>query len=484
MTKIKIILFAIFLISNIANSQIKQKFSIIADWGTGTAVSDTMKNIVKKENPDFIITAGDNSQSDDGRWRDYNTLMQGFNGSYFIADTNRNKFYPASGNHDIFDMLQGLGCTVQKDSFANNYLGNYIRYYGKGLPGLKKRYYKLSKGNIDFFFYNGDFAGYPKCDPVGGTYEPDGIDSNSIQGQWLRSGLQRSKAKFKVVVVHEPPYLSHAVTGYDLFPILRHRFEAFGATTVISGHINSFQHIKRKGLNYIVCPTLASTVIGRKPFTFTEMDDSSRYIWHDTVGYLNAIQAGDSLTFTLKSIDRDSIYSVTTFPQNSIRLHALLEGFDKQDDTIIVYRRQPIFPYAIIDSAKNYIMNGTGIFTFNGLTSYTNFLFQIKHRNHISVWTKNSYQLGVDIANIDMTIPDNVYGSNGLLSSGKLFMFAGDVNRDKIVDGSDALLIDNAVQYYKSGYVNEDVDGNLFVDINDLLISENSLRNFVTEIQP
>jgi hypothetical protein len=81
----------------------------------------------------------------------------------------------------------------------------------------------------------------------------------------------------------------------------------------------------------------------------------------------------------------------------------------------------------------------------------------------------------------DLSNPGNVAGEN-IDESG--FMYSGDVNQDRIIDGSDATLIDNDVQLYRSGYINSDLSGNDYTDIQDLLILESNVTKFVTEIMP
>jgi hypothetical protein len=82
---------------------------------------------------------------------------------------------------------------------------------------------------------------------------------------------------------------------------------------------------------------------------------------------------------------------------------------------------------------------------------------------------------------IDLTNPANVHGGN-IDEAG--YMFSGDVNKDRMIDGTDGILIDNDVQLYKSGYLQTDLSGNNDVDITDMVILERNIQKFVSEIQP
>jgi hypothetical protein len=64
------------------------------------------------------------------------------------------------------------------------------------------------------------------------------------------------------------------------------------------------------------------------------------------------------------------------------------------------------------------------------------------------------------------------------------YMFSGDVNQDRMIDGTDGVLIDNDVQLYRSGYLQTDLSGNNDVDISDMVILERNIQRFVSEVMP
>ena len=91
-----------------------------------------------------------------------------------------NNFYPILGNHD---WLTTIGQLPKP----------YLDYFS--LPG-NERYYDFIRGPVHFFAVDSDIN------------EPDGITSNSIQGQWLQSALSASTSPWNVVYLHHSPYSS------------------------------------------------------------------------------------------------------------------------------------------------------------------------------------------------------------------------------------------------------------------------------------
>ena len=154
-----------------------QTFNIISDFGSNDSNQMKVSKLVNSMNPDFIITAGDN-------FHKTLTPLDSMIGKYYRRYLQERNFYPVAGNHDITD-------PVDYWIHDNNYLLNYTDYFSY-LPG-NRRYYTFSKGAIQFFMYNSDFGGIASyCPTSRKVFEPHGIDSNSIQGQWLKGELTLS----------------------------------------------------------------------------------------------------------------------------------------------------------------------------------------------------------------------------------------------------------------------------------------------------
>jgi hypothetical protein len=142
-------------------------------------------------------------------------------------------FWPVAGNHEL-------------DTNEGKWFYNHV-----GIP----RYYKKSFGYVDFFFYNGgyksanmavDVDGYP-----GISSELDGVLESSIQGRWLKNELATSTARFKIVVMHFPPYTTGSY--YPGYTPLRLPFATWGASAVMSGHSHVMERFVYNRIPYFVC---------------------------------------------------------------------------------------------------------------------------------------------------------------------------------------------------------------------------------------
>ena len=201
-----------------------QKFAIIGDYGNNSWASRRTANLVKSWDPEFIITLGDNNYYrgeartiDRNIGKHYHRYLYPYNGRYGKgADTTR--FFPSIGNHDIYNP-------------ADN---SYFDYFT--LPG-NERYYDFHWQNVHFFVLNSN------------PTEPDGILPDSRQAQWLKQKLSQSRAPWKVVCFHHPPYSSGA---HGSNPHKRWPFAEWGATVVLSGHDHHYERIEHKGMVYLI----------------------------------------------------------------------------------------------------------------------------------------------------------------------------------------------------------------------------------------
>ena len=193
---------------------------VIGDFGaavTGaTAASNELAvaNLVKRWNPGFIFTTGDNnypsgaaSTIDANIGQFYHEFIHPYAGAYGSgAATNR--FFPCLGNHDWVSNGQ-----PHSDYFA--------------LPG-NERYYNYRHGPVEIFAVNSNA-------------DPDGTTTNSVQGRWLRDQLAVSTAAWKLVYFHHSPYGASA--GGEAATGMRWPFAAWGATAVFTGHQHHYARI-------------------------------------------------------------------------------------------------------------------------------------------------------------------------------------------------------------------------------------------------
>jgi tartrate-resistant acid phosphatase type 5 len=200
------------------------RFAVIGDFGSAGKNEQSVADLVMSWNPEFIVTTGDNNYTlglaetiDPNIGQYYHEFIGSYTGSYGDG-SQENRFFPSLGNHDW-----GLGS-----------IDPYLNYFD--LPG-NERYYHVLQGPVEFFILDSD------------TREPDGVSSDSIQGQWLQSALGDSTATYKVVVFHHPVYSSaeHGSTAWMQWP-----FAEWGATLVLNGHDHVYERIIKDGLPYIV----------------------------------------------------------------------------------------------------------------------------------------------------------------------------------------------------------------------------------------
>ena len=205
-------------------SQEVMRFAVIGDFGSGDRNEESVANLVKSWNPDFVLTTGDNnypdgeaSTIDNNIGRYYSQFIYPYSGAYG-SGASVNRFFPAIGNHDWDN---NVGFPTQP----------YVEYFT--LPG-NERYYDFVQGPVHFFMVDSD------------SREPDGIISTSTQANWLRTRLAASTAQWKIVVLHHPPFSSRTS-----WPKLQWPYKEWGASAVLSGHAHLYERIIRNGLPYI-----------------------------------------------------------------------------------------------------------------------------------------------------------------------------------------------------------------------------------------
>ena len=186
-------------------------------------------------------------------------------------------------------------------------------------------------------------------------------------------------------------------------------------------------------------------------------------------------------------------FKVTVLPpQKSLHLTAIPEGFYNAGtgytipDTLTVELRSTSSPYSVVDIAKAEINNlGQATFLFSNAVNGTPYYIVITHRNSIETWSATGNSFSSNTLSYDFTANSlQAYGSNMKLSGTKWTIFAGDVNQDGTVDGTDTQIIDNDAFNFNSGYLPSDVNGDSFVDGSDSQIAGNNSDNFVSKITP
>lgn len=200
-------------------------FAMISDYGEPPMTpTQQVSALVKSWGPRFIVTAGDNTQQ---LGYDYEETITPYYGEYVADNLADNRFFPTLGNHDISDPSFGLN--------------SFLAYFT--LPNDERKY-DFVKGSVHFFILNVNAS------------EPDGVSSTSVQAEWLRVKMALSTAKWKVVVLHYPPY----TTGQTYPGNTTLRWGFTGADVVISGHTHGYERFEVDGKPYLVIGTAGANL--------------------------------------------------------------------------------------------------------------------------------------------------------------------------------------------------------------------------------
>jgi hypothetical protein len=204
--------------------------AVIGDFGaaveSSTSASNELAvaNLVKRWNPDFVLTLGDNnypgglaSTIDPNIGQFYHEYIHPYLGAYGSGATS-NRFFPCLGNHDW----------VQNGQPSIDYFA---------LPGNERYYRYRATPDLEWFAVNSN-------------PDSDGTSPTSVQGVWLRDALTNSTARWKLVYFHHPPYSANAGAAGNAY--MRWPFATWGATMVLAGHDHVYARLLTNGLTYII----------------------------------------------------------------------------------------------------------------------------------------------------------------------------------------------------------------------------------------
>jgi tartrate-resistant acid phosphatase type 5 len=246
------------------------RFAVIGDFGLVGEPARRVSEMVKRWDPDFIITTGDNNYPDgayetidDNIGQYYHEFIHPYKGSYGEgADTNR--FFPSLGNHDYYT-----------DNAAP-----YLAYFD--LPG-NGRYYDFTWGPVHLFAINANYQ------------EPDGVGRSSVQAAWLRENLDASRLPWKIVYMHHPPYSSGHHGSIDW---VRWPYKEWGATAVLSGHDHTYERLIVDGFPYFV-----NGLGGGARYSFRDPLPGSQVRFSDNHGAMLVTASPGHITFQFFTVD-------------------------------------------------------------------------------------------------------------------------------------------------------------------------------------
>ena len=217
-------------------------FAYIADFGSNDTNQAAVQRLVQSWNPAFIVSGGDNMYGLYGTSRAAaEHLFQKTVMDYYGDWINAGKFYPVIGNHDIEH--DPVNPTWFREKFP-------------ALFGPKNYYSKLLlAGQVEIFCLS---SGYRTDESV---FEPDGNTKAGLQYTWLVAALAASRAAFRIVILHHPPFTNteSRLPGYGA---VRWNFEALGADLVLSGHCHHYERFTNQAIPYVVAGFSGQTTYG------------------------------------------------------------------------------------------------------------------------------------------------------------------------------------------------------------------------------
>ncbi|MFL6209282.1 MAG: metallophosphoesterase [Pyrinomonadaceae bacterium] len=245
------------------------RFAVVGDFGDAGAAEQDVANLINGWQPDFVITTGDNNYPageaatiDANIGQYYHQFIYPYTGAYG-AGAAFNRFFPVLGNHD-------WGSAYPNPAGAQPYLDYFT------LPG-NERYYDFVRGPLHFFAIDSD------------PNEPDGTTSTSVQGDWLRTRLAASSARWKLVYFHHPPY-SSGPHGSDTG--MQWPFQSWGASAVLSGHDHDYERLSVNGLPYFV-----NGLGGRSLYAFGPPLSESVVRYNDDYGAMLVTASDQAITY-------------------------------------------------------------------------------------------------------------------------------------------------------------------------------------------
>ncbi len=147
-------------------------------------------------------------------------------------------------------------------------------------------------------------------------------------------------------------------------------------------------------------------------------------------------------------------------------------------DSISVELRNSFSPFGIAQSVKNTInIYGNGNFVFPGSIQGQSYYIVIRHRNSLETWSSVPILFNGPVVNYNFSDGLNRAFGNNLkdVSVGNYAIFSGDVNQDGSISLNDLSETENACLLFLTGYLPEDLTGDLITESSDYSLLENNL---------
>jgi hypothetical protein len=215
------------------------RFAVIGDYGEGKSpceaqVAKMIEGWDKKQRLNFIMTVGDNNYDEGAE----DTIQRNI-GSIWGSYVQERRFYPALGNHDWETTKKGCPYAWGTPYPYLDYFSYLAPLSPASDPPVQGRYYQASPHPlVDLFALDSDYR------------EQDGTCCDSKQAAWLKGALGASKAPWKLVFFHHPPYSTAKVDLPGVW--MRWPYKDWCATAVLSGHEHVYERLNIDNIPYFV----------------------------------------------------------------------------------------------------------------------------------------------------------------------------------------------------------------------------------------
>lgn len=225
------------------------KFAVFGDSGVGSMEQAALAYQMYLHHPQFALVTGDMAYSY-GRALEYRVRFFPY---YLRSVATPDKgaplmgsipFYMLLGNHDIYSAdfekyPDGLGFFYYSDLPLNAPIPQHV-VEPEGDQGLIDAFLKNTSprypGVSNYSFEYGNV--YIAC--LDANYYVNPLDPSLIQ--WLAKDIKSSKADWKIVAFHHPPFSSsHQHYEYQIMRLLSPVIEELGVDLVFNGHLHNFQ---------------------------------------------------------------------------------------------------------------------------------------------------------------------------------------------------------------------------------------------------
>jgi len=257
----------------------------------------------------------------------------------------------------------------------------------------------------------------------------------------------------------------------------------------------NFKWNKFNSAEYYVLEISTNSLFSNIIVTDTIYTDTAKIVsgFQKETKYFWRVRAKDTSGVMINSL----ISNFTTIPPITANLKLLFEGMYSpiynqlsRKDSITIYLRDATPPFAIMDSAKNYIdtISFSNIFKFNNAIAGTYYIV-VKHLNCLETWSKSGGEniiYDTSYYNYDFTTANSkAYGNNLKLKGSKYCLYSGDVNKDGFITLFDVIPIYNdAINFVTGRYIITDLTGDNIVDLSDVTLCFNNSSNFVRIRRP